>query len=155
MLAPIVPSVDYKKAYQRKHQWKLVDYKSVKIWCRDNQLPVTLPELKLISFTEDEYNQVLTNPNWTLQETQNLMDLLQEYNLRFLIVHDRMNTTKSLEDIKHRYYQVNRLLLHHRNVSKVESQKQTIQSFSFDLVKENSRKQNLELLLHRTAEQVN
>ena len=88
-----------------------------------------------------------------MEETNHLMYLVKEFNLRFPVIHDRYEMVpRTLEELKQRYYQVNRLLLNARNVTKDPAQKEVIASYSFDIVKENARKANLVLLTQRTPE---
>jgi DNA methyltransferase 1-associated protein 1 len=42
-----------------------------------------------MEYSQYEYDQHLTDPNWTSQETTYLFNLLREYDLRFIVVADR------------------------------------------------------------------
>lgn len=42
-----------------------------------------------MEYSQFEYDQHLVDPNWTLQETKYLFELLKEYDLRFIIAADR------------------------------------------------------------------
>ncbi|KAJ3257177.1 hypothetical protein HK103_004875 [Boothiomyces macroporosus] len=88
------------------------------------------------------YNQ---NPNWTREETDELMQLVKEYNHRFHIVKDRFSMEKSMVDIKQRYFQINRTLLNHREKKK---------GFIFDASREAKRIENIERLINRTQEEL-
>jgi hypothetical protein len=125
------------------------------------------------------------------------MELCAEYNLRFIIVHDRFSCWidemqrnqgeiivdesihsethvssgnpiegdtalpptqqylhRPIEELKQRYYQVNRLILNARNPTKDTNMKDLIASYSFDIIKEHSRLQNLQSLLKRSDSQI-
>jgi DNA methyltransferase 1-associated protein 1 len=124
------------------------------------------------------------------------MELCAEYNLRFIIVHDRYscwiddmqkaqteatvpestvsstsgvmeNPTvegtasppkqylqRPIEELKQRYYQINRLILNVRNPTKDTNMKDLIASYSFDIIKEHSRLQNLQSLMKRSEAQI-
>jgi DNA methyltransferase 1-associated protein 1 len=79
------------------------------------------------------------------------MELCATYHLRWPIIYDRMESSgesqpKSMEEIKQRYFQVNRLLLNARH--------EPSNMFTFDPVKESSTRSNLKGLLSRTEEQI-
>lgn len=42
-----------------------------------------------MEYSQYEYDQHLTDSNWTAQETTYLFNLLREYDLRFIVVADR------------------------------------------------------------------
>jgi len=42
-----------------------------------------------MEYSQYEYDQHLTDPNWTSQETTYLFNLLREFDLRFIVVADR------------------------------------------------------------------
>lgn len=42
-----------------------------------------------MEYSQFEYDQHLVDPNWTLQETEYLFELLKEYDLRFIVAADR------------------------------------------------------------------
>jgi len=43
----------------------------------------------VMEYSQYEYDQHLTDPNWTSQETTYLFNLLREFDLRFIVVADR------------------------------------------------------------------
>jgi DNA methyltransferase 1-associated protein 1 len=177
MLAPITPTVDYKTPYKLKHTWKEKEIRcGLKSYFRDDAQPIPcFPQMELITFTDQEY-EVLKNPQWSRLETEQLLLLCKEFNLRFVIIHDRyslwvdhMNqvaglqestaeteklSQKPIEELKQRYFQINRLLLNTRNPNKDTHLKDQIASFSFDIVQEHSRTQNIVTLLNRTPDLV-
>merc|ERR1719189_3155487 len=62
------------------------------------------------TYTEMEYTQHLTSPEWSREETDHLMDLASRFDLRFIILADRWDretfTERSVEDLKERYYNI-------------------------------------------------
>lgn len=57
-------------------------------------------------YTNAEYNEILINSNWTQAETDHLFDLCRRFDLRFIIIQDRWDSTKfsprTVEDLKER-----------------------------------------------------
>ena len=67
-----------------------------------------------MSYTDQEYQQILQISNWTKPETDYLLDLCRQFDLRFIVIQDRWDKTKfsarSIEDLKERYYDMVNLL---------------------------------------------
>ena len=151
-LAPIVPFADYKRKFTTR-KWILANRTvdcDLKTWKREDQLDISQPVLPLetpvITYTTEEYDKHLLHQFWTREETDELMQLASRFNLRFIIIHDQFSGNKTLEDLKLRYHQVNRILLGKR--------KEAVSEFNFDFVREQSRKQQLLKLLGRTEKQL-
>jgi len=105
---------------------------------------------------------------WTRSETDYLFSLCEEYDLRFPIIHDRYSylppptstspppPTRSLEDLKHRYYSITQSLLSQRTpvhlMTPQEHQFYTLHSF--DRAREVSRKRIAETLFNRTPDEI-
>mmetsp|Transcript_4725 Transcript_4725/g.11118 ORF Transcript_4725/g.11118 Transcript_4725/m.11118 type:complete len:603 (+) Transcript_4725:463-2271(+) len=47
--------------------------------------------LRMLQYTDLEYEQHLKDPSWSRAETDRLFDLCRRFDLRFLIIHDRFN----------------------------------------------------------------
>ena len=135
---------------------------------------VTVPE-----YTEEQYESYLKNEDWSKEETDYLVDLAQEYDLRWVVIVDRYDyqpgatpnqigngdsTTvnvepkpRSMEDMKARYYDV---------AAQTMALKQPLQSMSttefelhermtkFDAKLETARKSLAEKLFLRPPEEV-
>jgi len=99
--------------------------------------------IDLVTYSDTEY-ELFTDPNWTRQETDHLMELSQRFDLRFVVVADRWVASllahlhalggtaaanlktlppaaqlaqiksRSVEELKARYYGIVRTLLQHR-----------------------------------------
>lgn len=111
----------------------------------------------VMEYSQFEYDQHLTDPNWSPHETTYLFDLLREYDLRFIIAADRyeykgptgMGNVKrrSVEEIKERYYTICRRLIRTRPTSDPQVQQQQLAQYSFD----KSGYSTHEFLTHQTA----
>jgi DNA methyltransferase 1-associated protein 1 len=47
---------------------------------------------------------------WSREETDKLFELCERFDLRFIVIADRFPTTRSVEDLKNRYYSGNSIL---------------------------------------------
>ncbi|KAJ3269768.1 hypothetical protein HDV01_001025 [Terramyces sp. JEL0728] len=144
-LPPLVLSRDYRDRViaDTKWEWKQTrEHCKLHSWTKDGQTIEPLPTTQAVEYTEEEY-ELLKNPNWTKEETDELLYLVKEFNHRFHIVKDRFSTEKSIIEIKQRYFQINRTLLNHREKKR---------SFIFDASKEAKRLENIERLIHRSEE---
>lgn len=69
-------------------------------------------KLDIVSYTNNEYNTHLrTNQSkWSKAQTDHLFDLARRFDLRFVVMADRWDRanfgTKTVEDLKERYYEV-------------------------------------------------
>eukprot|EP00471_Norrisiella_sphaerica_P004428 CAMPEP_0184483116 /NCGR_PEP_ID=MMETSP0113_2-20130426/4735_1 /TAXON_ID=91329 /ORGANISM="Norrisiella sphaerica, Strain BC52" /LENGTH=637 /DNA_ID=CAMNT_0026863301 /DNA_START=74 /DNA_END=1987 /DNA_ORIENTATION=+ len=114
----------FKAKRSRKTSWKLERIKSsarravtgkmkddleIYHWVKIHNLPDYRfakwnRELKMMQYTDEEYEKHLKDPGWSKAETDKLFDLCRRFDLRFLIIHDRFNPIfNSLEvpDIPH------------------------------------------------------
>lgn len=104
-------------------------------------------QIDRITFTDEEYEAVLRNDKWTQSESEYLLDLCYNYDLRWPVIFDRYNLqpARRPEDIQDRFYSMISLVQSHRSggVDKVEK----FPSFNVEL--ERNRKIQLELLFHK------
>ncbi|KAI0329529.1 hypothetical protein GY45DRAFT_1279515 [Cubamyces sp. BRFM 1775] len=112
-------------------------------------------------YSQDEYSRLLEDPKWTREETDYLFELVRQYDGRFYVVHDRYEypnsdgTSRSLEDLKDRYFSVCRKLVRNRPWPGDEASKAALlSSLSFDKDREVMRKQYVISLENRTPEQI-
>ncbi|GAB5360461.1 hypothetical protein AAMO2058_000630000 [Amorphochlora amoebiformis] len=71
------------------HHWRNINKEpqgDYKFSCFDKRL-------QILHYTDEEYEAHLQHPEWTRTQTDQLFSLCEEYDLRFLIVHDRYNPT--------------------------------------------------------------
>ncbi|KFD54422.1 hypothetical protein M513_04765 [Trichuris suis] len=103
-------------------------------------------------YSADEYDKYLASNGWTKESTDNLMDLAQRYDLRWIIVEDRWPDdelgAKSLDDLRERYYDV------HNRLQKARTEKSRQPNLVFfDNDNERRRREQLNNLWMRTVEQ--
>ncbi len=64
----------------------------------------------MCAYTESEYQQCLQTDGWSKTETDHLLELCRQYDLRFPVVHDRWDRSKfaarTIEEMKERYYDI-------------------------------------------------
>ncbi|KAJ0797232.1 putative SWR1-complex protein 4/DNA methyltransferase 1-associated protein [Helianthus annuus] len=65
----------------------------------------------VIKYTEEEYEKHLTDPGWTKEATGHLFELDERFDLRFVVIADRIPSSRSVEELKSRYYSVSRAIL--------------------------------------------
>ena len=111
---------------------------------------------EVATYTEVEYNRHLTDPGWSKQETDHLMDLATRFDLRFIIMADRWDsntyTGRTVEDLKERYYNiVDKLERVHGGATGAQEQRK---SFVYDADHERRRKEQLRRLYNRTQDQL-
>lgn len=131
-------------------------------------------------YTEEEYDQRLRNDDWSRQETDYLMDLVEEYDLRWVVIADRYdyqsqeqpqngdaetNATalapqaqhRTVEQMKARYYAVAACMLaiEHPPSEMSETEFELHEKMlKFDAERERARKHLASLQLNRTADEV-
>ncbi|KAI9064844.1 hypothetical protein FKP32DRAFT_1591067 [Trametes sanguinea] len=112
-------------------------------------------------YSQDEYSRLLEDPKWTKEETDYLFELVRQYDARFYVVHDRYEypspegSSRTLEDLKDRYFSVCRKLVRNRPWPGDEASKAALlSSLAFDKDREVMRKQYVISLENRTPEQI-
>ena len=66
-------------------------------------------KVELLSYSDAEYSEHLLCEGWTRSETDTLFELCHRFDLRWTVIRDRWPshlTTRSIEDLKERYYNV-------------------------------------------------
>ncbi|KAF4619755.1 hypothetical protein D9613_005251 [Agrocybe pediades] len=111
------------------------------------------------TYSQDEYTRFLEDKEWTKDETDYLFNIVKEYDTRWYIIHDRYEypggPSRSMEDMKDRYYSVCRKLVRNRPWAGDEaSRSQLMSSFQFDKDREVTRKKYILSLENRTPEQI-
>ncbi|KAI9321628.1 hypothetical protein BX666DRAFT_1005703 [Dichotomocladium elegans] len=111
-------------------------------------------------YTDDEYEKYLTDADWSKDETDYLMNMCRRFDLRFPVIEDRYgfgSKIRSMEDMKDRYYTVQRKLLKARPYTPGEypqDRHTMIQQYAYDKTKETERKRVLKDLFNRTREEI-
>ena len=67
--------------------------------------------VNMVTYTDEEYEKYLKDGKWTKEETDQLFELCLRFELRFVVIADRFEGEKSLEDLKERFYSISRTLL--------------------------------------------
>jgi len=110
------------------------------------------------TYTEMEYTQHLTSPEWSREETDHLMDLASRFDLRFIIMADRWDretfSERSVEDLKERYYNIVERLERVHGGATGAAAEQGKKQWLYDADHERRRKEQLRRLYNRTEEQL-
>ncbi|KAH7887581.1 hypothetical protein F5I97DRAFT_2010006 [Phlebopus sp. FC_14] len=134
-------------------------------WAKANEPDVEYPFAKYnvgltpYTYSQDEYTRFLEDEEWTKEETDYLFAIVQEYDLRWYVIHDRYECPngqpRAIEDIKDRYYSVCRKLIRNRPWPGDESSKsQLLNSYQFDKEREKMRKNYIMSLEERSPEEI-
>lgn len=126
-------------------------------------------------YTDDEYDRLLRSDDWSREETDYLMDLVSEYDLRWVVIADRYDyqprmdsepeanalvpakQIRTMEQIKARYYKVaaTMLAIEHPPAEMSEAEFDLHEKMlKFDPEREKARKDLAALQLDRTADEV-
>ncbi|XP_051118737.1 SWR1-complex protein 4 isoform X2 [Andrographis paniculata] len=178
-LAPLIPAIESNHLKQRKAQsqsenekitWQWLPFTNsarkdnlqLYHWVRVvNGVPPTgdysfakyNKSVDVIKYTDEEYEKYLTDPAWTKQETDQLFDLCHQFDLRFIIIADRFPSSRTVEEIKDRYYSVCRSILIARAPSHADVASNPLVKDPYNASQEMERKRALNLLLSQTKQQ--
>lgn len=107
----------------------------------------------VIKYTDEEYEKYLTDPAWTKEETDQLFDLCERFDLRFVVIADRFPSSKTVEELKDRYYGASRAILTARATSPGDVSGHPIVKEPYNVSQDSERKRALNLLLSHTKQQ--
>ncbi|GAA0141544.1 chromatin/chromatin-binding, or -regulatory protein [Lithospermum erythrorhizon] len=107
----------------------------------------------LIKYTDDEYEKYLRDPMWTKEETDQLFELCERFDLRFIIISDRFPTPRSVEELKDRYYKVSRAILGARAPTHAEVASHPLVKDPYNITQDTERKRALSMILSQTKQQ--
>uniref|UniRef100_A0A5K3FLS5 DNA methyltransferase 1-associated protein 1 n=1 Tax=Mesocestoides corti TaxID=53468 RepID=A0A5K3FLS5_MESCO len=174
-LPPLIPAVEapiYKQPKAvigtgRVRRWKWVPFKNsaredglvLYHWRRedsdlneDYHFARLNKHVEVPEFSEADYLAYLKDSKWTLEQTNHLMDLARQFDVRFIHMHDRWDAERfpprpSVEELKARYYGILGAMdkIRGTNLS---------QGLRYDLDHERRRKQQLSLLYGRSRDEV-
>jgi hypothetical protein len=93
-----------------------------------------------IEFTDEEYNSLLKDENWTKEDTELLLETTAEYALRWPVIYDRINLSqsKSSEQLMARYYFIVKTL--EQGTNKTLAPAVDKKQLEYDLEKETKRR---------------
>eukprot|EP00029_Vermamoeba_vermiformis_P010024 TRINITY_DN5189_c0_g1_i2.p1 TRINITY_DN5189_c0_g1~~TRINITY_DN5189_c0_g1_i2.p1 ORF type:complete len:380 (-),score=131.74 TRINITY_DN5189_c0_g1_i2:11-1150(-) len=115
-----------------------LDYKFAKF----NKTPV------ILEYTKEQYDQHFQDADWSKDETDYLLAMCRQYDMRFVIVQDRwQRTPRTVEDLKERFYGVQRKLL---QLDANAPEDHPLLKFPFNREQEVERKRQIEKMWRRT-----
>ncbi|KAM7276457.1 hypothetical protein ACFE04_018323 [Oxalis oulophora] len=107
----------------------------------------------IIKYTDVEYEKHLTDPAWTKEETDQLFDLCERFDLRFVVIADRFPSSRTVEELKDRYYNVSRALLIARAPSPADVSRNPLVKDPYNISQEIERKRALSMVLSHSKHQ--
>ncbi|XP_059649774.1 SWR1-complex protein 4 [Cornus florida] len=175
-LAPLMPSIDIAQLKRRaqteneKITWQWLPFTSsarkdnlqLYHWVRVvNGVPPTgdysfakyNKSVNIVKYTDEEYEKHLTDPMWTKEETDQLFDLCERFDLRFVVIADRFPSSRTVEELKDRYYTVSRSIMIARAPSFADVSGHPLVKEPYNLTQEIDRKRALSMVLSQTKQQ--
>lgn len=175
-VAPLMPSIDanqLKKRHQPENEkitWEWLaftnsarkDNLQLYHWVRVvNGTPPTgdysfakyNKSVDVIKYTDEEYEKHLTDPTWTKEDTDQLFDLCERFDLRFSVIADRFPSSRTVEELKNRYYSVCRTILIARAPSPADVSSHPLVKEPYNISQEIERKRALSMVLSQTKHQ--
>jgi SANT/Myb-like domain of DAMP1 len=152
-LPAVIPSLDWKRPITPAKKWEMQKFSvvgrpdiSVSQWgLKDEQQKIEPIQVNVSQWSTEFYQKFLIDANWTKEETLKLFEMCRTYDVRFPVIYDRWDaTTKSIAEMKNRYYQVSRIVMQQDGKSMQE-----VNRFQFDLNRETTRIDVLERLMAR------
>ncbi|GMP87405.1 hypothetical protein CsSME_00039795 [Camellia sinensis var. sinensis] len=175
-LAPLMPSIDVAQLKRRtqseneKITWQWLPFSNsarkdnlqLYHWVRVvNAVPPTgdysfakyNKSVDIVKYTDEEYEKHLTDPMWTKEETDQLFDLCERFDLRFVVITDRFPSSRTVEQLKDRYYSASRAILISRASSPGDVSGHPIVKEPYNVSQEIERKRSLSMVLSQTKQQ--
>ncbi|KAH9730884.1 SWR1-complex protein 4 [Citrus sinensis] len=173
-LAPLMPSIDVSQLKKRppsdeKITWQWLPFTNsarkdnlqLYHWVRVvNGVPPTgdysfakyNKSVDVVKYTDEEYEKYLTDPMWTKEETDQLFELCERFDLRFIVIADRFPSSRTVEELKDRYY-VSRAILIARAPSPTDVSGHPLVKDPYNVSQEVERKRALSMVLSQTKHQ--
>lgn len=174
-LAPLMPSIDVSQLKKRppsdeKITWQWLPFTNsarkdnlqLYHWVRVvNGVPPTgdysfakyNKSVDVVKYTDEEYEKYLTDPMWTKEETDQLFELCERLDLRFIVIADRFPSSRTVEELKDRYYGVSRAILIARAPSPTDVSGHPLVKDPYNVSQEVERKRALSMVLSQTKHQ--
>ncbi|XP_058199441.1 SWR1-complex protein 4 isoform X1 [Rhododendron vialii] len=175
-LAPLMPAIDIAQLKRRiqseneKITWQWLPFTNsarkdtlqLYHWVRVvNAVPPTgdysfakyNKSVDLVKYTDEEYEKYLTDPMWTKKDTDQLFDLCERFDLRFVVIADRFSSSRTVEELKDRYYSVCRAILLARAASPGDVSGHPLVKEPYNVSHEIDRKRALSMVLSQTKQQ--
>ncbi|CAK9273972.1 unnamed protein product [Sphagnum jensenii] len=109
--------------------------------------------VEVVRYTDEEYNEHLVDPGWSREETDNLFDLCEQFDLRFIIIADRFTPPRTVEELKGRYYSAARAIVLARAAVTDEVADHTLVKDTYNTAYEVDRKRALGIILSQSRQQ--
>ncbi|KAL6958742.1 swr complex subunit [Sarracenia purpurea var. burkii] len=175
-LAPLMPSIDVAQLKRRiqseneKITWQWLPFTNsarkdnlqLYHWVRVvNGVPPTgdysfakcNKSIDIVKYTDEEYEKYLTDPMWTKKETDQLFELCERFDLRFVVIADRFPSSRTVEELKDRYYSVARAIVIARAASPADVSGHPLVKEPYNVSQEIERKRALSMVLSQTKQQ--
>lgn len=107
----------------------------------------------IVKYTDEEYEKYLTDPTWTREETDQLFELCERFDLRFIVIADRFPSSRTVEELKNRYYSVAKAILIARAPSPGDVSGHPLVKDAYNVSQEIERKRALSMVLSQTKQQ--
>ncbi|GFZ19329.1 myb-like transcription factor family protein [Actinidia rufa] len=177
-LAPLMPSIDVAQQKRRAQ----VENEKVRVVngvppTGDYSFAKYNKSVDILKYTDEEYEKYLIDPDdilansmtkgrglnfdlvcvgaymWTKNETDQLFDLCERFDLRFVVIADRFQSSRTVEELKDRYYSVSRNILIARASSPGDVSGHPIVKEPYNVSQEIERKRALSMVLSQTKHQ--
>ncbi|XP_024379612.1 SWR1-complex protein 4 isoform X2 [Physcomitrium patens] len=106
-----------------------------------------------VRYTDEEYNQLLVDPNWSREETDRLFDMCEQFDLRFIVIADRFTPPRTVEELKHRYYSAAKTIIQARAGPNDDLSDHALFKDSYNVNHEVDRKKALNIILSQSRQQ--
>ncbi|KAH9563747.1 hypothetical protein CY35_05G142500 [Sphagnum magellanicum] len=110
-LPPIMPTLDPSSLKRRQIPSKKVRMVDGHSPAGDYAFDKYNKAVEVVRYTDEEYSEHLVDPGWSREETDNLFDLCEQFDLRFIIIADRFTPPRTVEELKGRYYSAARAIV--------------------------------------------
>ncbi|KAG6545917.1 hypothetical protein Mapa_012573 [Marchantia paleacea] len=107
----------------------------------------------IVRYTDEEYDKYLEHENWTREETDQLFDLCEQLDLRFIVIADRFPHSRTPEELKDRYYTSAKKILESRATAPEEVADHSLVKNAYNFEYEVERKKSLGMLFSQTRRQ--
>lgn len=134
-------------------------------WAKAKQLEETYKyakrnrRLAIPKYNDAEYESYFKTDQWTKEETDYLFEMCNTYDLRFIVICDRWEppvgskkVLRTVEELKDRYYMIQRGLLPLRKVADEDMSQNPLLKHVYDPLREAERKRQEDESTHRTEE---
>ncbi|KAH9786905.1 SWR1-complex protein 4 [Citrus sinensis] len=152
-LAPLMPSIDVSQLKKRPPSDEKVRVVNGVPPTGDYSFAKYNKSVDVVKYTDEEYEKYLTDPMWTKEETDQLFELCERFDLRFIVIADRFPSSRTVEELKDRYYGVSRAILIARAPSPTDVSGHPLVKDPYNVSQEVERKRALSMVLSQTKHQ--